>query len=215
MRTKKVAITGGSAGIGRAAVLKFAREGWNIVFSYNKNRATALKIKKECEKFGVDVSFEKLGLLDNSSIRKFARKVGKVDVLVNNAGVVYWGGFAGMGDRDIENLLRTNLEGLIKLTRHFVSKVGYGIVNVASRAGKIAHRDAVVYCASKFGVRGFTQALADEFPKLKIYSVNPGTVKTKMTGFRGMDPLRVADLIFAAASGKVRVRSGGDLDVFV
>jgi short-subunit dehydrogenase len=114
----------------------------------------------------------------------------------------------------IERQLRTNLEGLIKVTRAFLPQVKKGIVNIASAAGKEAYEEMSVYCGSKFGVRGFTQALALEFPHLRICCVNPDMTATCLSGYEGRSPQEVAEVIFRAASGRVRYRQGGDVDVW-
>ena len=89
------------------------------------------------------------------------------------------------------------------------------IINISSGAGKQGYSDLTTYCATKFGVRGFTQALAQELPEnIKVYSVNPGMTSTQMTNFQGINPRKVADLIVRTIEGRLNIMSGGDVDVW-
>jgi|SRR3989344_409660 len=213
---KRVFITGASKGIGQATAYEFSRHKWGVVFTYNKDLKGARETASECKRLGASsVEFFRLDVAKDVDIRRVAKQVRKVDVLVNNAGVlVHWGKFEKIKFEEIEKILRTNLEGMIKLTAALLPNVKSVIVNIASRAGKFAHKNDIVYCASKFGVRGFTQGLADEFPKLKIFAVNPGLVATDMTEFEGAAPSRVAKIIYEVVVGKRLVKSGGDVDVW-
>ena len=120
---------------------------------------------------------------------------------------------------DIEDQIGTNLTGLIKTTKIFLplllKRNKAVIINITSAAGKQAYGDLIVYCATKFGVRGFSQALAQELPKkIKIYSINPGLTSTQMTKFQGVNPRKVADIIVKAAEERIKVDSSRDIDVW-
>ncbi|MBI5212989.1 MAG: SDR family oxidoreductase [Nitrospirae bacterium] len=115
--------------------------------------------------------------------------------------------------KHIERQIRTNLEGLIKMTNAFLPIVRKGIINIASVAGKTAYDEMTVYCGSKFGVRGFTQGLALEYPRLRICCVNPDMTATRLSGYQGRPPQEVAEVIFMAASGKDGCKNGGDVNV--
>jgi short-subunit dehydrogenase len=88
------------------------------------------------------------------------------------------------------------------------------IINIASGAGQEGFADLVPYCATKFGVRGFTQALALEISRLKIYAVNPDMTRTRMTGFQGRPAEQVARVVLNTAQGRYRKRSGSDVNVW-
>ena len=88
------------------------------------------------------------------------------------------------------------------------------IVNIASGAGKTGYAELAVYCATKFGTRGFTQSMAEEVSKPKFYCVNPGTTATRMTNFKGVAPERVAEVILKTVKGEYKVKSGSDVDVW-
>lgn len=218
---KIVFITGSSIGIGRETAYQFAKAGWKIVITYYKDENEAKKTAEKCKEHGArEVLVVKLNVMDNNSILKAIKEIVKkfngIDVLINNAGVVVWKELLEQDDNEIENQVRTNLEGLIKITKYCLPYVREVIINISSGAGKTGYSTLTTYCATKFGVRGFTQALANELSsrRVKVYSVNPGMTKTRMTNFRGVEPEKVAEIIFNAALGKYNVPSGGDVDVW-
>ena len=156
--------------------------------------------------------------MDGRSIRnafkKVRKKYGGVDFLINNAGTGVFLPFKDQTIKDIERQIRTNLEGLIKITGTFLPIIRKGIVNIASAAGKTAYAEMSTYCGTKFGVRGFTQALSQELPRLKIFCVNPDLTATRLTDYEGRPPSEVAEVIFRAVSGKMKLGRGGDVDVW-
>ncbi len=215
---KTVLITGSSLGIGRETAYQFANNGWSVILTYNKDRKPAVEAAKKCEALGAkDVLVIKLDITKNASIqnavKKIVKKFKKITVLVNNAGVVVINQFTKQTLGDIEKQVRTNLEGLMKVTKECLPYVASMVINVASVAGKTPFATVAPYCATKFGIRGFTQALALEQKSLKIYAVNPGVTATRMTNFRGVPPEKVAGIIFNAAVGKYKISSGGDIDI--
>ena len=88
------------------------------------------------------------------------------------------------------------------------------IINIASGAGQTGFADLVPYCATKFGVRGFTQALALEISRPMIFAVNPDMTKTRLSGFQGRPPEQVAQVVLNTAKGKYRKTSGSDINVW-
>ena len=88
------------------------------------------------------------------------------------------------------------------------------IINLASAAGLDGYEDITVYCATKFGVRGFTKACAAEMSKIKSYSINPGRIATRMNDFKGMSPEKVAEVILNVAKGAYNIKSGDDVNIW-
>ncbi len=219
LRNKVVLITGSSLGIGRETAFKFAKEGCKVVISYYKDKKEAEQVARKCLELGAsDVLLIQLNVMDNSSIKNCVKKVtnkfGNIDILINNAGIVVWKRLKEQTFEDIENEVRTNLEGLIKMTRECLPYVKDTIINISSGAGKDAFAGLSTYCATKFGVRGFTQAIAQELRHIKVYSVNPGTTATRMTGFAGTSPEKVAEIILKTAKGETKADSSRDVDVW-
>jgi 3-oxoacyl-[acyl-carrier protein] reductase len=221
IKNKIVYITGGNTGIGKETAYKFAEAGAKIAISYYENEknavSVAVAVQKACiEKGASDAIVVSLNLLDDRSIKKaiksVVKKFGKIDILINNAGTSTSKFFTKQSNDEIVRQVRTNLEGLIKNTKEALPHVKEMIINIASAAGKEGIPYLSVYCASKFGIRGFTQALAKELPEIKIYAVNPKQTATRMTNFRGVPAEKIAQVILNTAEGKYRKKSGSDID---
>jgi NAD(P)-dependent dehydrogenase (short-subunit alcohol dehydrogenase family) len=215
----KVLITGSSNGIGRETAFKFASENAKVVLTHCNDRLGGQNTEKRCNKLGTaETLLVKLDLRDNKSIVNAVDEVvktfGKIDILINNAGVSVWKPLQEQNLADIEDQIRTNLEGLIKMTWTCLPHVRGMIINIASGASQTGFADLAPYCATKFGVRGFTQALAQEISRLKIYAVNPDMTKTRMTGFQGRPAEQVAQIVLNAAKGRYRKTSGSDINVW-
>ncbi len=219
MDRKTVLITGSSSGIGRETAYRFAKDGHNIILTYHLGRSRGHAAQDKCRRLGAGRTLLlHLDVREERSVRRaaarVAREFGRIDVLVNNAGVGKFELFRKQGRADIERQVRTNLEGLIRMTRAFLPLVRRGIINIASAAGEEAYAEMTVYCGTKFGVRGFTQALAQEYPKLRLCCVNPDGTATRLSGYVGRPPSQVAEVVHGAATGRIRFRRGGDVDVW-
>jgi len=219
LNNKVILITGSSKGIGRETAFAFAREKSVIIITYNSDKKGALETERKCLSLGASGTLVlNLDVTDDKSIKSAAKKAvskcKKIDFLINNSGVISWDDFEKQDFKIIQSQIRTNLEGLIKMTFACIRNVKEGIINIASKAGKEADSDLVVYRATKFGVRGFTHSLAIAYPKLLIASVNPSMTATNMTGFRGVHPSKVAKVILNLAKGKIKPDSEKDVDVW-
>ncbi len=219
LKNKVVFVTGSTHGIGKEIVLLFAHEGANVVVTYFKDKKAADKVLKECKELGspnpilVKLNVKNTGSIKDA-VKEVVSKFKQIDILVNNAGVISWEQLKDQKYEDIEDQVRTNLEGMIKVTRASLPYLKEAVVNIASGAGKTAYEGLTTYSATKFGVRGFTQALAQEMEQLKVYAVNPGMTATRMTNFRGAPPARVAAIVVNTVVGKYDIESGGDIDVW-
>lgn len=219
LKNRIIFITGASSGIGRETAYKFAKEEARLALTYFNNKEETDKVVKKCLESGAaDVLMLKLDIRDNENIREVVKQIiaqfGKIDVLINNAGVIEWGPLGKETFEGIENQIRVNLEGLIKMTKECLPYIEDSIINIASGAGIRAHPTLATYCATKFGVRGFTQTLALEYPHLRIFAVNPDTTSTAMTDYKGRPPEDVAEVILNTAKGKYKVPNGGDVKVW-
>lgn len=218
---KVVLVTGSSSGIGKETAIRFAQKGCKVIITYNTEKEKGEEVLQACQKYG-DALLIHLDVTDDRSIDRAVsavEKFSRIDVLVNNAGIMHMANLVLQSVEDITTEVHTNLLGLIKMTRAFLpyfyrQKNGI-IINCASGAGKTGYPRLSVYCATKFGVRGFTQALAAELPDgIRVYCVNPGTTATRLTNYQGKDPKKVAEIIVLAAEEKLSKKSGDDIDVW-
>lgn len=184
-------ITGATRGIGRQIALKFAKAGYNVAINYRTENNDLANTKKELEALGAkyiavqgDVSnFEDCERFVKEVIEKF----GKIDVLVNNAGITKDTLLARMKKEDFEQVIDANLIGTFNVTKNVINymmKARYGrIINISSVVGVVGNAGQTNYSASKAGIIGFTKSLAKEVASRNILvnAVAPGFIETNMT----------------------------------
>ena len=207
MKGQVILITGSSSGIGRETAYRFAKEGARLILTYHKGKTRGEAAEMRCRRLGAeDTVLLHLDVTDHDSILdagwEVKRRYGAIDFLINNAGVGVFAPLKKQTVKDVERQIRTNFEGVIKTTCALLPLVRKGIINIASAAGKEVYTEMSVYCGTKLGVRGFTQALALEQPKLKICCVNPDETATRLSRYQGRPPQEVAEVIFRVVSGK-------------
>ena len=188
----RVFVTGGDRGIGRAIVERFAEAGCGVWFSYHRCRGCAVEAARAAEERGAEEArFLAMDVSSWESVVEAARLVGEewgsVNVLVNNAGVIHFGGIEETGLEDWERVIRVNLTGAFLVTKAFLpllERAGWAsIVNVASIAGETGNVVAsAAYAASKAGLIGLTRRLAVELaPRgIRVNAVAPSFVETDM-----------------------------------
>lgn len=186
---KIAVITGAASGIGRELALQLSGEGAVIAAADYDKKALAETVKMIKESGGEAAAFT-VDISDGKQVAKFAsdikKKYGSIDILINNAGVTLFGKFEELKQKDFEWIVNINLWGAIYMCREFLPEIkekrdSY-LVNVASIFGVIGVGNQSAYCATKFGLRGFTEALQDElhaFP-VNVISVLPGGIKTNI-----------------------------------
>ncbi|NOZ21535.1 MAG: 3-oxoacyl-ACP reductase FabG [Planctomycetes bacterium] len=194
---RKAIVTGGSRGIGRAICLAMAKEGANLVVNYNQNEAAAKEVVSEIEAIGGKAWACQGDARAPEAVQKvvdFAvEKMEKVDVLVNNAGVIRDNLFIAMSDEEWNTVLETNLGGVRNFTKAIapmmmMQKSGK-IINISSMAGLRGGRGQSNYAASKGAINALTRALAVELASkgITVNAVAPGMIATEMSSnVRGM-----------------------------
>lgn len=191
LQNKIAIITGAGSGIGKATALLFAKEGAKVIVANRreeKGQATVEEIKNQ----GGEAVFIKTDVSKwedvSNMVEKTVETYGKVDVLVNNAGVLRMGPLDKATDEDWDYVLSINLKGVfygMKKVIPYMIKQGKGkIVNIASIAGLVGFEQIGPYCASKGGVIALTREAALEYAKYKINinCIAPGVIRTEMTG---------------------------------
>ncbi len=186
---KKVIVTGGSRGIGKAIVEQLASEGCSVVFNYNASSASAEAIVEtiranggEAWTFQADVSdFDQAQELIEKAKEVFG---GEIDGLVNNAGITRDQSLAMMSKEEWNSVIDINLNGYFNMTRGVAMdlvKSRGAVVNITSVSGLIGIAGQTNYCASKHGIIGLTRAFSKEMRKVNINAVAPGFIESDMT----------------------------------
>jgi NAD(P)-dependent dehydrogenase (short-subunit alcohol dehydrogenase family) len=184
---KTVLITGTSSGIGKAAAKYFSEQGWNVAATMRTpSKDNEVKNFANTKVYALDVT-------DSASISNAIdaanKDFGKIDVVVNNAGYGVDGVFEAMSDDVIERQFDTNVFGLMRVTRAFITyfrenKIKGNIVQVASMGGRLAFPLYSIYHGTKWAVEGFTEALHYEVKPfgIKLKLIEPGAIKTEFYG---------------------------------
>jgi len=184
LRKKTVVITGASSGIGRATALEMARRGANVVIG--ARRAAQLdEVAAACRALGVTATAVPTDVTKPEECRRLIEAAGRVDVLVNNAGFAIFAAIAEADLGEMRELMDTNYFGAVHCTQAVLPQMlerGEGtIVNVSSITGIMGFVRMGGYCATKFALIGFTEALRDEvLPRgVRVALVCPGTTETE------------------------------------
>jgi len=183
---KTVLITGTSSGIGRAAVLKFNNEGWNIIATMR-----APEKEKELNQLN-NVLVTALDVQKPDTIAKAIilgiNKFGKIDAVVNNAGAAIFGVFELATEEQVNQVFDTNVFGPMRVLRailpYFRTQRSGTIINITSQGGRITFPTCSIYHATKFSLEGLTEAIAYELIPfgIKTKIVEPGSTATKFVG---------------------------------
>ncbi|OGI49372.1 MAG: hypothetical protein A3E57_05790 [Candidatus Muproteobacteria bacterium RIFCSPHIGHO2_12_FULL_60_33] len=221
-----VLITGGSRGIGFAIARAFLEQGARVVICA-KDSHRLKEAENHLSHLGTVAAIE-ADVRDRAQVQRLIeecrRRLGEIDVLVNNAGRAWSGPFAEQPPEKIDEVVDANVKGVLYVTRavlpHMLARGSGVIINIASGAGLTGFAELASYCASKFAVVGFTESLAQEVAAqgIRVYAVCPGRVDTDMqreySGRRmGMPPERVAEKILALAGPRPPIRSGRCLEI--
>lgn len=190
LKSKIILITGGSRGIGAACVKYFCMAGASVAFTYNTNAAAAARIEKrfskisKCKAYKVDINNENE---IKSVVQSVVKDFGKIDVLVNNAGIWKEGKISKIKLSAWEETIKTNLTSAFLFTQHvirFMKIKRYGkIINISSTAGQRGEAHYSHYASSKGGMISFTKSLASELGpfNINVNSIAPGWVLTDMS----------------------------------
>lgn len=182
-------ITGAAGGIGRAIALSLARRKCDLALADIDERGIE-ETATLARDYGAFVSQHRIDVADRLAVAEFPNTVaaehGGVDILVNNAGVALGGTFEQVAEEDFEWLFEINFWGLVRMTRAFMPLLRASddarVVNLSSVYGLIAPPEQVPYAASKFAVRGFSEALRHELEgsRVGVTVVHPGGVNTSI-----------------------------------
>jgi NAD(P)-dependent dehydrogenase (short-subunit alcohol dehydrogenase family) len=218
LKDKVALITGGSRGIGKAVAIAYAREGAKLALcarsasELDRTVSEIRELKTDAEGWVCDVSVE-------DAVKEFIanvkNKFGRIDILVNNAGVMTRP--TPMTEFEVKKwdyTIAVNLRGPFLVTQTvlpiMMKQKGGSIINVSSSIGRGAYANFIAYATSKWGLEGFTQTLAVEARSnnIRVNSVEPGYVATKLTGYHGSKPESVTDVFVYLASDESKSVTG-------
>jgi 3-oxoacyl-(acyl-carrier-protein) reductase len=232
LNDKVVVVTGAARGIGRTIALEFAKEGANVI---SNDISDGTPVAEEIKKMGQKATFIKANISDREEaeqlINKTIEKFGRIDVLVNNAGITRDALIHKMSEENWNDVINVNLKGTFNCSRaaaKFMKEQKYGrIISISSIAGQRGNIGQVNYAASKAGIIGLTKALALELARygdITANAVSPGFVNTEMAMavpekilrrvieaipfHRLAEPEEVAHLVVFLASDKARYITG-------
>jgi 3-oxoacyl-[acyl-carrier protein] reductase len=190
MENKSAVITGGSRGIGRACALLFASKGYNVLIGYNKNREAAEAVLAEIAEYGVKCAAYCADISKKDEARRFISKAmfefGRVDVLVNNAGIARAQLMTDVSENDFHELFDTNVGGVYFTSQavipEMISAGGGKIINISSMWGQVGASCETLYSATKAAIIGLTKAMAKELAPsgITVNCVAPGVIDTDM-----------------------------------
>lgn len=188
---KTALVTGGSRGIGRACVRALAEGGAKVAFVYHSNQEAAAGLVAELAAIDCQVQAIQADVTDAAKAEQIVEQLieswGRLDILVNSAGIIRDGLFAAMTAEQWNAVIETNLNGVYNychaVTRPMMSQRAGSIVNVSSVAAEFGNRGQVNYAASKGAIDGLTRCLAKELAarKIRVNAVAPGMIETDMS----------------------------------
>jgi 3-oxoacyl-[acyl-carrier protein] reductase len=189
MNNKVVLVTGSSRGIGKATIIKFASEGYNVVINYIENDKEAQEVKEFVEKeYNIKALTIKTDVSNEADVKSMVdtiiKEFGKIDVLVNNAGIVFDRNFEDITIEEFKRTLEVNVIGAFIVSREVSKhmKSGSTIVNVSSTNGtKTISPECLDYNVSKVGLQSLTRDLAFQLkPNIRVNAIAIGWADTDM-----------------------------------
>lgn len=191
MNSRTVLVTGSSRGIGKAIAIEMARNGADVIVNYLKNKDDALEVSKVIQKMGRRTDCIRADIRHRDDVKKMIEsileKFGKIDVLVNNGGIVRDRTLHKMTDDEWDDVIQTNLTGAYNVTKEVINNMrqnNHGrIINIASVIGQTGNFGQTNYAASKGGLIAFTKSLAQEVVShgITVNAIAPGFIDTDMT----------------------------------
>ena len=190
MENKVIIVTGGSRGIGAQIVKNLANENTKIILNYNNSEQKAKQIKQELEEKNIFIDIFKADVKDRKQVREMIdytiKKYGKIDVLINNAGISEQRLFTDVSSQEWQKMINVNMSAAFYTTqecvKNMISNKNGCIINISSIWGEVGGSCEVHYSVAKAGLDGMTKALAKELgpSNIRVNSIAPGIINTEM-----------------------------------
>lgn len=197
MEGKVALITGATRGIGKGVAMKLAEHGADIAFTYVSSPDKAQEVVAELESLGVKAKAYQSNAADYEAAEKLINSVnedfGRIDAVVNNAGITRDGLLMRMTEENWDEVMNTNLKSIFNITKHvqrtLLKQKSGSIINMSSIVGVKGNAGQSNYAASKSGIIGFTKSIAQELGSrnIRCNAIAPGFIETEMTGELGDD----------------------------
>ncbi|MCB2299129.1 elongation factor P 5-aminopentanone reductase [Clostridium tagluense] len=193
LKGKVAIVTGGSRGIGKGIAIELAKAGACVVINYKSNDMAAEKTMQEIREIGAYALKIKGDVSDyefsKNLIKTTVEKLGKIDILINNAGISKVGLFMDATPSEWDSILNVNLKGAINCSHNAVKEMikqkSGSIINISSMWGNVGASCEVIYSASKGAINSFTKALAKELApsNIRVNAIAPGVIDTEMNSW--------------------------------
>lgn len=200
MQDKVALVTGATRGIGKGVALKLAEQGANIAFTYVSSPEKAKQVEEEIAAFGVKVKSYQSNAADYAQAEKLIADIveefGRVDAVVNNAGITRDGLLMRMTEENWNDVMDINLKSVFNITKHvqrtMLKQRSGSIINMSSIVGVRGNAGQSNYAASKAGIIGFTKSIAQELGSrnIRCNAIAPGFIATEMTAELGEDIMK-------------------------
>ena len=226
LQGKVALVTGASKGIGRGVALKLAEHGADVAFTYLSSVEKGIALEKELQAYGIKAKGYRSDAADYKASEELIAGViadfGKIDAVVNNAGITKDGLLMRMSEENFNDVIKTNLNSVFNVTKAVMKPMlkqrSGSIINMSSVVGVKGNAGQANYAASKAGINGFTKSVALELGSrnIRCNAIAPGFIETEMTGVlpeetvkqwreaiplkRGGTPEDVANLVVFLAS---------------
>ncbi|MCI8396953.1 MAG: 3-oxoacyl-ACP reductase FabG [Clostridia bacterium] len=195
-------ITGASRGIGRACAIELAKKNVKVIANYNKSKEKAEELKRELAEQGIEIDIFKCDVSKREEVKEMINfvlnKYGKIDILINNAGIAQEKLFTDLTDEDIDKMIDVNLKSVFYVTQETIKDMIHRqegcIINISSVWGITGGSCEVHYSATKAGIIGMTKALAKEvgLSNIRVNAIAPGAIDTDMN--KNLNQLEIEDL---------------------
>lgn len=213
---KKIAIvTGASRGIGREIAKTLARKNIQVIANYNKSEESANNLKNELKEEDIEIDIKKADVSRREEAKQLVeytlKKYGRIDILINNAGISEYKLFTDETDEDWNKVINTNLYSAFAMSQEVIPSMIHNkqgcIINISSAWGVVGGALEVIYSVSKAGIDGLTKALAKELgpSNIRVNSIAPGMIDTQMnSNFNAEEIKQIEDEIPLGRVGNPR-----------